>query len=77
MAIKLSFVGANPQPQIETINRLDTKVSYFIGNDPEQWRAEVPVWGGVRYVDLYPGVDLEVGTADEQGSGGLWHLRAA
>ena len=25
-----------------------------------QWRPDVPVWGGVRYVDLYPGVDLEL-----------------
>ncbi|MDH7490255.1 MAG: SBBP repeat-containing protein [Anaerolineae bacterium] len=24
------------------------------------WRANVPVWSGVRYRDLYPGIDLEV-----------------
>ncbi len=59
-AIRLSFVGANPRPRIETTDRLDTVVSYFLGNDPDQWRPEVPVWGGVRYVDLYPGVDLEL-----------------
>ena len=58
--IKLSFVAANPHPRIEPFDRLDTVVSYFIGNDPDQWRPDVPVWGGVRYVDLYPGVDLEV-----------------
>ena len=58
--IKLSFVGANPQPRIEPFDRLDTVVSYFLGNDPAQWRPDVPVWGGVRYVDLYPGVDLEL-----------------
>ncbi len=58
--IKLSFVGANPHPHIEPVNRLDTHVSYFLGNDPAQWNADVPVWSGVRYKDLYPGVDLEV-----------------
>ena len=58
--IKLSFVGANPHPRIEPFDRLDTVVSYFIGNEPEKWRPDVPVWGGVRYVDLYPGVDLEI-----------------
>ena len=58
--IKLSFVGANPHPRIEPFDRLDTVVSYFIGNDPDKWRPDVPVWGGVRYVDLYPGVDLEI-----------------
>lgn len=29
--IKFSFVGANPQPRIETYDRLDTAVSYFNG----------------------------------------------
>lgn len=35
-------------------------MSYFVGEDPAKWRAAVPVWSGVRYVDLYPGIDLEV-----------------
>jgi hypothetical protein len=58
--IKLSFPGANPHPRIEPFDRLDTVVSYLIGNEPDKWRPDVPVWGGVRYVDLYRGVDLEV-----------------
>lgn len=62
--LKLSFVGANPHPRLEPFNRLDTPVSYFIGSDPARWHADVPAWGGVRYVDLYPGMDLEV-TGDE------------
>jgi hypothetical protein len=70
--LKLSFVGANPHPRIEPFNRLETRVSYFIGHDPAKWRADVPVWGGVRYVDLYPGVDLEV-----TGDGGRWAWQLA
>jgi hypothetical protein len=58
--IKLSFVGANPHPRLEPFNRLNTYVSYFLGSDPTRWYAGVPVWGGVRYVDLYPGIDLEL-----------------
>ena len=27
---------------------------------PTSGSPDVPVWGGVRYVDLYPGVDLEI-----------------
>ncbi|MBI5293193.1 MAG: SBBP repeat-containing protein [Chloroflexi bacterium] len=60
MNIKLSFVGANPHPRLEPFSRLDTHVSYFTGSDASQWRPDVPVWGGVRYADLYPGVDLEL-----------------
>jgi hypothetical protein len=58
--VRLSFVGANPNPDLVPFGRLEAKVSYFLGNDPGRWRAAVPVWSGVRYVDLYPGVDLEL-----------------
>lgn len=58
--LKLSYVGANPTPQIEPFTRQAVHVSYFIGSDASRWQADVPVWGGVRYVDLYPGIDLEV-----------------
>lgn len=59
-ALKLSFAGANPQAAIEGIGRSATRVSYFLGNDPARWRPEAPVWQGVRYRDIYPGVDLEL-----------------
>jgi hypothetical protein len=58
--IRLSFPGAEPHPRLEPFDRLDTRVSYFIGGDPAGWHADVPVWGGVRYVGLYPGIDLEI-----------------
>lgn len=58
--LKLNFLDANPQPRLEPFNRLDTHISFFVGNDPARWRSDVPVWGGVRYVGLYPGVDLEI-----------------
>lgn len=58
--IKLSFVGAAPNPILEPFDPVDTGVSYFLGSDPDGWRPDVPVWGGVRYVNLYPGVDLEL-----------------
>jgi len=47
--IKISFPGANPNARLEPFGRLDTVVSYFIGNDPAKWRVAVPVWSGVRY----------------------------
>jgi hypothetical protein len=62
--IKLSFVNANPHPRLEPFNRQETLVNYFIGNDRENWQTDVPVWGGVRYKDLYPGIDLEVANKD-------------
>ena len=61
VAIRLSFAGANPSPEITPIGRLETSVNYLIGNNPAEFRTDVPVWSGVRYVDLYPGIDLELG----------------
>lgn len=58
--LKLTFPGANPHPRLESFGRQETTVSYFTGGDPGRWRSNVPTWGGVRYVELYPGVDLEI-----------------
>lgn len=72
--IKISFVGSNPKPHIEPFNRQDTAVSYFSGSDPEQWHTKVPTWGGVRYGNLYPGVDLEI---EESNGEWAWRVVAA
>ncbi|MFZ2098008.1 MAG: SBBP repeat-containing protein, partial [Anaerolineales bacterium] len=72
--LRLSFVGANSNPQIMGFNSLDTNFSYYIGNDPTQWHTNVPVWGGVRYVDIYPGVDIEISSEGDQW---IWKIIAA
>jgi uncharacterized repeat protein (TIGR01451 family) len=69
--LRLSFPGAAPQPRLEPFGRQDARVHYYLGNDPARWRTDVPVWSGVRYVDLYPGVDLEVTGSDGRWSWGL------
>lgn len=63
--VKLSFVAANPHPRLESFDRLDTHASYFMGSNPNTWYSDVSIFGGVRYVDLWPGVDLEI--TSEQG----------
>ena len=66
--VKISFASANPRAKVVAFDRAATDVSYFRGSDPEKWRTEVPVWAGVRYASLYPGVDLIV-----TGAGGAWN----
>jgi hypothetical protein len=63
VAIRLSFAGANSESELQAYRPQTTTVSYFIGDDPDEWHPTVPVWGGVRYVDLYPGLDLELDAA--------------
>ena len=54
------FEGANPNPTIKAINLLYTKVSYLIGDNRASWPLGVSAWAGVRYENLYEGVDLEI-----------------
>lgn len=68
--LKLSFPGANPQPTLEPLDRLDTRVSFFSGDESSGWYVDAPAWAGVRYADLYPGVDLVFG-----GQAGQWFWR--
>ena len=58
--VRMGFVGANPRPVVSGFDRLPTEVSYFQGRDQADWRTNVPAWGGVRYEDLYPGLDVEI-----------------
>lgn len=59
-ALRFSFAGSQTAV-LEPFGRLDTQVSFLVGNDPARWQSAVPAWSGVRYRDIYPGIDLVVG----------------
>jgi RHS repeat-associated protein len=63
--INIQFINSNPQPKIEGFDPIDTNVSYLIGSDSKKWQKNVAVWGGIRYVDIYPGVDLEIKNGED------------
>ncbi|MBI4465461.1 MAG: SBBP repeat-containing protein [Acidobacteria bacterium] len=56
--LRMKWVGANPSPEMKGENELPGKVNYFLGNDPKQWRRDVPTYAKVRYEEVYPGIDL-------------------
>ncbi|HEX8291169.1 MAG TPA: SBBP repeat-containing protein, partial [Pyrinomonadaceae bacterium] len=56
--VGMRFVGANPRPEVAGEGLLEGKVNYFVGRDASKWRAGVRTFSGVRYRDLYKGVDL-------------------
>lgn len=57
-AIRMKLVGANPKSQIEGLDQMPGISNYFIGNDPAKWRTNIPHYAKVRYLDVYPGIDL-------------------
>lgn len=56
--VRMSMLGANAAVQVTAGAPQSGKANYFIGNDPSQWHSEVPRFGQVRYLNLYPGIDL-------------------
>lgn len=69
--VRLTFVDSNSNARVEGFNPQNAKVSFFSGNDEEEWQTNVPVWGGVRYIDFYPGYNLEITSV---GSQWTWRL---
>lgn len=57
-AVRMKMVGANPDSLIEGVGLLPGISNYFIGNDPEKWRTNIPHYARVQYHEVYPGVDL-------------------
>jgi hypothetical protein len=56
--LRMKLVGANRRARVEGTEESPGKSNYFIGNDPSQWRVDVPNYTRVRYESVYPGVDL-------------------
>ncbi|MBI3301908.1 MAG: hypothetical protein HYZ72_07505 [Deltaproteobacteria bacterium] len=54
----MQLIAANPNPRVAGQKELPGKVNYFIGNDPDKWRTNIPTYAKVKYQDVYPGVDL-------------------
>jgi hypothetical protein len=56
--LRMRLDGANPNATVAGVNRMATRVNYFIGNDAKKWRTDIPVYSQVKYQEVYPGVDL-------------------
>lgn len=56
--LRMQLVGANSNPQVTGQAELPGRINYFLGNDPSQWRTNIPTFAKVRYANVYPGVDL-------------------
>src|ERR1039457_4127151 len=56
--LRMTLIGANPKANAAGLDPQPGVVSYFIGNDPKNWRSGIPTFGKVEYPQVYPGVDL-------------------
>lgn len=56
--VVVRFENAAPEAALDGINPQRTRVHFYRGDDPNDWHTDPPVFEGVRYHDLYPGIDL-------------------
>jgi len=56
--LRMSLIGGNPKANAVGLAPQLGVVSYFIGNDPKNWRSGIPTFGKVNYSQVYSGVDL-------------------
>jgi len=57
--IKLTPIGANKDPEIIAENKQEGKVNYFIGNDPNKWKTNIPTYQAVVYKEIYKNIDMK------------------
>src|SRR6267378_1512436 len=58
VALRMSLVGAAPEPVVSGLEEQPGTANYFIGKDPAKWLTKVPTYARVHYRDVYPGIDL-------------------
>ena len=56
--VRMKLLGANPNAGITGVGMLPGRINYFSGNNPRNWRTNVPRYQSVKYQGVYPGVDL-------------------
>jgi len=56
--LRMGLVGANSKAPAVGVARQAGMVSYFLGNNPNNWHTGIPTYGKVDYAEVYPGVDL-------------------
>jgi hypothetical protein len=57
-ALRMRLIGAAAHPQIDGRDPLAARINYFIGNNPNRWRSNVPTFRDVVERGAWRGVDV-------------------
>jgi hypothetical protein len=63
---RLTPEGLGKDAEVTALEPQEGRVNYFIGNDPENWRTDIPTYGAVLYREAFPGIDLKFYGAGRQ-----------
>ena len=56
--VRMKLLDANRDAAVWGLDQLPGVSNYFIGNDHERWRRNIPQYARVKYQSVYPGIDL-------------------
>src|SRR5262245_48550708 len=56
--LRMKLQGARHAPAAMPLGETGGTVNYLIGNDPKQWRIGIPTYSGVKYANVYRGIDV-------------------
>lgn len=57
-SVDIQLKGANLNAQIVPLKLLEGRVNFFLGNNPAQWRQDLPAYESLVYREIYPGINL-------------------
>jgi hypothetical protein len=56
--LRMQLLGARNGVEAVGQDEQPGRVNYFIGDDPSQWRTDIPTFGRVAYPNVYDGISL-------------------
>ncbi|HEV8131749.1 MAG TPA: hypothetical protein VGQ81_10885, partial [Acidobacteriota bacterium] len=56
--IRMRLVGAKTNAALSGMNPLAGKSNYVLGDSPNDWITDIPLYARVQYHRVYPGIDL-------------------
>ncbi|MEP6717383.1 MAG: SBBP repeat-containing protein, partial [Terriglobia bacterium] len=55
---RMEFVGGAPSPSIEAVEPTGATANYLRGGDPNKWKTNLPLFSGLRYRGVWPGIEV-------------------
>jgi Chitobiase/beta-hexosaminidase C-terminal domain/Beta-propeller repeat len=56
--VRMQLRGADAGATSEGVDLLPGTANYFVGSDRSKWQAGIPTYSKVRFLGVYPGIDL-------------------
>lgn len=56
--LNLKLINANNNTKMIGVDELPGKVNYLLGKDSKKWHTNISTYKKVKYLDVYPGVDM-------------------